>query len=89
MSRHIKSVTLNGSVCIHFVQRLHCTIEHLLHGIVHILRRIEHPVHHKYPIIYALLGVVHIEPFIVHIEVLKTNREKCKNDLTSIPSSSM
>ena len=53
MARHIKSVTLNGVLCIHHVRHL----EHTVHCM-------EHPVHRKYPNVYVLLAIVPIEPFI-------------------------
>ena len=37
----------------------------------HPVRRMEYPVHHKYPIMYVILGVIPIKPFVMHIEVLK------------------
>ena len=74
--RRVKSVTLNRIVCIN---RLHC-IEHLLRCIEHLVRRMEHPVHRKYPILYVLLGALPIEPFIVHIEMLKNKSEKCQKN---------
>ena len=64
MSRHIKSETLNGTVCIPCVGHTE-----------HPLRRIEHPICRKYPIVYVLLSVVPIEPFIVHLGLLNKTRK--------------
>ena len=38
---------------------------------------IGHPVHHKYPIVYVLLGIVPMETFVGHIGSVKKNPEKC------------
>ena len=91
----IKSVTLNGIVCINRVRR----IKHPVHRIEHPVCQMEHRVHRKYPIMYILIGVVPIEPFIMHIKVLKNpgKTKKTKKHqsnkfwsfFTSILSSSM
>ena len=52
MSRHMKSVTLNGIVCIHHVHHTEHTVhrsEHPVHHIEHTVCRREHPVHRVHP----------------------------------------
>ena len=41
---------------------------------------IEHPIRRKYPIVYVLLSVIPIEPFIVHINLLNRNLEKWRKE---------
>ena len=65
MSRHIKSVTLNGIVCIHRVHRASRT-KHPVHRLEQLVHSIEYHVHRNYHIMYVILDVVPIKPFVVH-----------------------
>ena len=57
MPRHIKSVTLNGIVCIHSVRHVRRTA-HPVPRIGHTVNRMEHLIHCQYPIFNVLLGIV-------------------------------